>query len=529
MKSRLGLSIFLPLLVLVLAASVACSQDREATPAARGLIPTVSPVEPARPLTADERAAISEFASQRQTIDGEREQFYQEFGQWRADLTACHPSVAHEALREFATSFAVISENARNLPRTSSTKEIADLLISAAIAEEAAFRQLRDRWQPGNIVLLEAVELKRAEAGNAQSAVADLSLLLEEKFEDGPTADEVEEMEEFSDNFGEIADSWDDIHDDYAALVKRERRLKDAAIVAGYEQLIEQFKEIVSVINELTSTEVNEELIETLQDAAEAELATLEYLLESLTEAMSEPSDIPASKDASTPLSTPDIAVQVSFPAQSPEPPEEPATEPTTEPTQEAPAAPPEPAPPTPEPTKAPAAVSETSEEMGPSPEDELAEAVEQSESALAEVEQSIEEIVNDKSVENLEDFKDFNGEYLRFVDERNQFYEGFTDWRATDGGCDQVRVTQELTRFSRQAGELARKARDLPQSGYLVPVYALMVDASEREEGAFRTLANSWTPFATDVFKAVDEERVSANRLRQQANIALEELRSRP
>ena len=154
---------------------------------------------------------------------------------------------------------------------------------------------------------------------------------------------------------------------------------------------------------------------------------------------------------------------------------------------------------------------------------------MEQSEAALAEVEQSIEEIVNDKSAEYLEDLKDFDGEYLGFVDEWNQFYEGFTDWRATDGGCDQVEVTQELARFSRQAGELARKARDLPQSGYLVPVYTLMVDASEREEGAFRTLANSWTPFATDVFKAVDEERVSANRLRQQANIALEELRSRP
>ena len=43
------------------------------------------------------------------------------------------------------------------------------------------------------------------------------------------------------------------------------------------------------------------------------------------------------------------------------------------------------------------------------------------------------------------------------------------------------------------------------------------------------RALYNSWRPFAIDAFAAVDQERANADRLRQQANTALQELRARP
>ena len=513
MKLRFGFRIFLPILILALTSLAACSQDGDETPTPRGLLPAASPVESARPLSQEELTTIDEFASQQQSIDGEREKFYQEFDKWQSDLTACHPSAAREELREFAASFAAITESARNLPRTSSSKQLADLLIAAVNAEETAFRQLRDRWQPGNISLLEAVELKRAEAGNAQNAVADMSLELQEEFEEGPTADEVEEMEEFSKTFDDIADAWDDFHDDYAAFAKRESQLKADARAARYEELIGQFKEIVSTIGELTPTDINEELIKTLEDAAEAELFALEYLAESV----SGPAD---SQVVGAPVPTGAAATPSPAPDQTPEP----AGGANQEPAEEAPAAPTDPAPVT-----DPALASDDTQEMEPSPEEELAAAIEESEAALAEVDQSIEEIVNDKSAENLEDLKSFDVEYQGFVDEWNQFYEVFTQWRATGGGCDRVEVVKELARFSQQAGELARQARDLPQSGFFVPIYTLMTEAAEREAGAFRTLANSWTPFAVDVFKAVDEERVNSGRLRRQASIALEELLSRP
>jgi hypothetical protein len=486
MKLRFGFRIYLPVLILTLVALIACSQDGDETQAPQGLLPTQSPVEPARPLTGAERATIDEFASQQQSIGEEREQFYQEFDDWQANLTACHPSTAREALRDFAVSFGAITHSASDLPRTTSTMELADLLIDAANAEEAAFRQLRDRWQPGNISLLEAVEVKRAEAGRAQNEVADLSFQLQDEFEEGPTADEVEEMQEFSKTFDDIADAWDDFHDDYSTLVKKERRLEAEAGVAGYAQLIEQFSKIVSEIGELTPTDTSEELIETLQDASEIELEKLEYLAESLSEP-------PDSRSANTPVPTQVVTEGV---------PEASAGDPDA---------------------------SDGPQEIALSPAEELNAAIERSEAALEAVEKSIEEIVNDKSAENLEDLKGFGVQYRVFVHEWNQFYEGFSDWRATEGGCDRVEAGMRLTEFSRQAGGLARQVRDLPQSGFLLPVYTLMVEAAEREEGAFRTLASSWTPYAVDVFKAVDEERVASGQLRRQASIALEGLRNRP
>ena len=498
MKLRFGFRIFLPILILALVALIACIQDGDETPAPQGLLPTQSPVEPTRPLTDAERATIDEFAGQQQSIGEEREQFYQEFDDWQANLTACHPSTARESLRDFAVSFGTITDSARYLPRTTSTKDLADLLITAANAEETAFRQLRDRWQPGNLSLLEAVELWRAEAGHAQNAVTDLSFQLQEEFEEGPTADEVEDMEEFSKTFDDIADAWGDFHDDYSNLVKKERRLEAEARVAGYAQLIEQFSEIVSEIGELTPTDTSEELIETLQDAAEIELEKLEYLAESLSEP-------PDSKSADIPVPTPAPAARTSS---------EESTQVVTEGVPEASAGDPD--------------ASDGPQEIALSPAEEFNAAIEESEAALEEVEKSIEEIVNDKSAENLEDLKGFGLQYRVFVHEWNQFYEGFSDWRATDGGCDRVEAGMRLTEFSRQAGRLARQVRGLPQSGFLLPVYTLMVEAAEREEGAFRTLASSWTPYAVDVFKAVDEERVASGQLRRQVSIALEELRNR-
>jgi hypothetical protein len=73
------------------------------------------------------------------------------------------------------------------------------------------------------------------------------------------------------------------------------------------------------------------------------------------------------------------------------------------------------------------------------------------------------------------------------------------------------------------------RKVRDLPHSGYLLPIYTLFVDAVEGEKGAMRALRNSWQPFTVDPFIAVERERDNASRLRREANIALQELRNRP
>ena len=464
------------------------------------------------------------------------EEFYQDFDKWRTDLTSCHPNTARETLREFAASFASITDNARNLPRASVTQEMADLLISASLAEEAAFRQLRDRWQPGNVSLLEAVERKRTESVRTQNSVADMSLQQQEELEDGPTASEVKEMEEFSDTFDDIWDEWDDFNDDYARFAKREHRLNDEDLAAGYADLVVQFMEVVASIEALTPTEITEDLIESLLDAAEEQLEALEYFVESLSE-IAEPM-APATPMPTTALPEPAPAPAAPVPTEAVA---EPGEDPTggAMPGQEQPeqGPPPEPqptSPPEPQPTPPPAMTVVSSPQQAdakedlPSPREELEAAIEESVAILDGVEQDIEEIADDKSAEHLEDLMDFDIEFGVFVEGWNRFHEDFIRWRATDGECDRVEVARELALFTQRSGELARMVRDLPQHGFLLPVYTLTVEAAEREAAAIRTMASSWTPFAIDVFKPVDEERVNAGRLRRQADIALAELRAR-
>ena len=534
MKLRSKFHLFLPILLLLLVAMAACSQDDNmSTPLA---LPAAAPTEAPRPLTSDERAAIGEFETQLQTINDEWERFYSDFDDWRAGLTACHPNAAQSALASGVETYGAAVESARGLPRTAATRALADLVITSAEAEETALRQLRDRWQAGNISLFEMVEQRRDESALAHNSVTDMSLELRVQLEDGPTFAEVAEMEAFSRTFDSIADDWDDFHDDYAAFAKRESKLEEEERAAGYQQLVDQLAAIMSAINERETSDVNEDLVDALQEAAEDEVAALQFLadfppdLTSETTEENDPAEAPrkaAAGESAAPAAQPQAALPPQTPPAS-------AAAPADVPAQEAPATPAQAAPgtpPAPSAQVAPGTPASESEKQpsSTSPIGELKAAIYETESLLESLEQSIDAIVNDKSAQSLEDLDEFDDQFNLFVEQWGQFYEDYSEWRATDGGCDRVEVGEVLSEYNQQAGELARMVDDLPQSGFLLPVYTLTVDAAERESGAIRTLANSWTPFAVDAFKAADDERVNSARLRRQASIALAELNSRP
>lgn len=533
----LGFRLLLPILLLAMAAvfqaGIACTDDNNQTPPngfqEGGLRPTIQPVEPATPLSADELAAVQQFEDAMQAVEADWDSFYQEFDSWRSGLTSCHPNSAREALREFAASFDAVTEAARNLPRTPTTGELADLVIAATDAEGTSLRNLRDRWQGGNIAFFEAVEQNRAESGLTHNTAVDMSLAMQEELRDGPTLDEIGEMEAFSESFDAVADAWDDFHDGYAAFARRESRIDEVEVAAGYERLLGELREILAAIEGLPGSDINEDMIERLQDAAEDELELLEFLSEF------PPEFGDAEEDDSERAATPEpVARTVSVPAQQPTATPE-ATEDDGEGEGESPQAAQQSeqlALSQPEPANGPSVEitgEESAEQEGEiSPREELAATIKGTEATLEELEQSIAEFIEDDSARQLEDLQAFDEELAGFVDTWNQFYEGFTEWRFSEGGCDRVAVSEDLVQFGRQAGELAAAVRDLPQSGPLVSVYSLVAEAAEREAGAFRTLSNSWTPFAVDVFKAVDDERVNAGALRRQASIALEELRNR-
>ena len=175
----------------MLAAAAACSRTPTSQPV---ILPTASPaVQPAAPLSAGELMAMDTFAKEQQAIGQEWDKLHEEFDLWRAGLISCHRSSVHVALQDFAVSFNNVTEQARELPRASHTRELADMLIAAAEGEETAFRQLRDRWQPNNVALFEVVETRRSETGRAQKGVEDLAIELRETFE----KIDAEEVEEF--------------------------------------------------------------------------------------------------------------------------------------------------------------------------------------------------------------------------------------------------------------------------------------------------------------------------------------------
>ena len=269
------------LVLLAIALAGACTQDREDA-AREAPIPPTRTVESQRPLTSEERAAVADFSTQLQTIEGGWELFYEDFDTWMSDLTECLPSTAQERLREFGAAYTGVADAGRNLPRTATTNEPADLIAEAADQEETSFRHLRDRWQPGNVALFEAVEQARVGGASAQNDVRDLVAAKQDELEEGPSAAEVAEMEEFSDDFDEIADAWDDFHDGYVALAKRESRLESEVLLQRYDELVVQFSAVVLSIEDLQPSDITDDLIDMLLDVAEAELDALKFLAESV-------------------------------------------------------------------------------------------------------------------------------------------------------------------------------------------------------------------------------------------------------
>ena len=136
--------------------------------------------------------------------------------------------------------------------------------------------------------------------------------------------------------------------------------------------------------------------------------------------------------------------------------------------------------------------------------------------------------LVDDDPKEKLAEIENFDAPYKSLLVRWDAFHQDYLDWRKTDGGCDRTDVLQSLDQFNLRTGELGREVRRLPQSSYLLPMYNALVEAAAREEGAIRALRNSWRPFAVDAFKAVDQERLNADRLRRQAGIGLQGLHDR-
>lgn len=464
MKVRLGSLVPLLLVSLLLAALAACSDTAGTPPPAAP--PDAPPASTVEPLSPGDRMAMDAFAEQRQTIDEEWDRLHRDFDEWRAGLTSCHRSSVHEALQGFAAGFAEITAQAGDLPRATVTREIADVVIAAAEDEEAAFRRLRDRWQPDDVSLFEQVEQRRADSAAAQRHAEDRTLELREQLEAAARPGERAALMRFSDALDAIGNDWNGFHDDYAGLQEAAVHLDPFAVIAELDQLIVQFDAVVEAVSGLSAEGATEGVARTLQAAAAAEREALLAVHARMQE---------------------NLAALVEGQSQLPHP-------------------------------------------TGPTGSllDEMEAIFEESEAVLEQVDRTVRLLIDDDPEDTLAEVGNFEVRYAALVAKWDAFHERYTGWRTTDGGCDRTEVLRSLDAFNLRMGDLGREVRSLPRSGYLLPMYNLLVEAVEREEGAIRALRNSWRPFSVDAFKTVDQERVTADRLRREAAVGLQELRAR-
>ena len=495
MKPRLGSYIILTAVISTLAVALACGDSGTPKVAAPVALPTEAPPLQPEPLSASDLEALDQFDTRQKAAGRSWDRFHQELDQWRAGLTACHGSSVRRALQDFAVGFNAVTERARDLPRASVTSEMADTLIAATEAEAAAFRQLRDRWQPNSPSLFEAVERQRVEAGHARNQVHDQATALREDLERLADPQERRILEDFSEAVNLLRDDWEEFHDDYADLLREAAATDKTALLVDLPRLIQQFGAISTAITRLPTAHAVQEIVKTLEDTADAELRALTNLYRVVALAAQQAAQADDDSDAE----------------QAGEGDEQNGSQGQNG-------------------RQGPNGAG-PAEESGPDIGPFLVAvntAIVVAETTLKEVSRDIHQALDQTAARDLERVRAFIGDSGDLVADWKAFYERYDEWRRTEGGCDREAVLQSLVQFNTRIVELGRQVRDLPQSGYLLPIYNLLVQAVEREEGAIRALRNAWQPFTVDAFIAVDRERDNANRLRREANIALQELRDR-
>ena len=477
-----------PLLTLGLLAALALAACTQPEAADSETPPTEAPPIAAMPTMPAQEIPVSDFVGKYEAISEEWDLFHDDFDRWNAGLSSCHPNAMHLALNDFAVSFNSVTRQARDLTRGSTSGELADLLIAAAEEEEAAFRQLRDRWQPNNVSLFENVEQQRTKSSQAQKSAEDRAIELREGFEDTADPDAVAE---FQAAFDPIKADWETLHDDYETLQKDADTLGAEDVIEGLESHVKRLESIADAIDELPELEEAEDTVKALKGAVADETEAFEAAIES-TKAGGSKSDEKAASD------TGDDAESEGG--------EEDATG-----------------------SEGDGETEGESEAGAKLPDFKPLEAsVEASAESVKEADDTIDDLADPDAEKGLVELATFDAEYQRLLRSWNAFNEGYNGWRKDDGGCDRTEVVAELEQYSLRITKLARDVRTLPSSGYLLPIYTLLTEAVDKDENAVRALRYTWQPFALDSFKAVHQERINSHSLRREAEIAVQELQRR-
>ena len=507
------------ILILLLAGALACTPQEPASATPEVVLSNNPDSDSgAMPVAAVDRELTQEFATTQQAINEDWDQFHADFDRWRAGLTACDRSAALAALRGFGGGFSDITEQARDLPGEGIARDLPIKAVEAATLEEAALRQLRDNWQPGNVALLEQVQEARSQAS---LLLRETSIAIDE-LEELDKPEDQEAAEEFSDAFTSVDADWDAFHDAYETLLDDQYELGAAEMVERLKALIDELELIEDALDDLPSEAVTDDIAEALTAAVSEEAKGLKVLLGAFSRlaraeaAVMVPAAVivPANGDEEEGESEngaagsdmiPDV-VSNGAPASTPMP--VPTPTPTPMPT------------PTPTPYQAAPAPADNSDLF-----DAMDEQVDNSNRVRKKAKRDLDDLIEGVSEEDKEALAAFTAAFDRLMGELDDFHEDYDGWILTEGDCDRAKAAAALGQFSQRFSELGTRVRGLSQAPYLRPASDLLAEAVGREEAALRSLRNTWAPFENDVYRGLDQERTNAENLRRLAGRRTQEV----
>ena len=568
MKTKLAKYLFIAqaAIILVLMAGIAACTS-EPTDTTREAAPSQQPATGAdsmpRPvvISAD---VVSEFAASQAAINEDWDQFHVDFDRWRAGLIACDRTAAEAALRVFASDFGEITQQARQMPGKGIARNLPDDVISAATAEETSLRLLRDQWQPGDPTLLEETQSQRA---SAAALLRTTEIAIDELQEmDDPEDREI--AKEFSAALEPVDEAWETFYDSYADLGDQYLDLTLDEIVSRLRVLADDQEEIVAAIRDIPSDKVTDPVQDPLIEAAELEEEALGDLLDAFRKA-ARAENAQESEENGENGSAASTANGENGEATESEGSEEPAATETEAETDTGNGPPQEPAgnaatnavdlgqaphrsgpntqggasgPPAmppgatqsapPEPDSDPGtngSANMDSEDMDYSVHfDTFEDVLDETRPVRRKAGRDLEDLLEGFSEQDREALADFTAAFASLMADWDDFHAEFDDWVRTEGDCNRASAVAELNDYNRQFSDLSSRVRELSQASYLRPSSDLLSEAVDREGAALRSLASTWAPYESDVYRGLDEERSNADKLRRLAARRTQELMER-
>ena len=501
---------------------------------------------------------VSDFASSQDSINADWDQFHVDFDKWRAGLTACDRTAVESALREFASDFAAITQQARGLPGKGIARELPDDAIAAANGEEASLRLLRDKWQPGNPALMEQTQSERANA----AALLRSTQIEVDKLQEMDDPEDREIAKEFAEELAAVDEDWDAFYDSYNALADEQLDLDAAEIVTRLRELVSDHEDVLFALEDIPSDKVTDAVQEPLIEAAESEADALEELVDAMRreargngesdngdesepstdssveepeangEAMSEgpEPDLPDPGSVSAPGTSneglqghlnnvlADGPASIDSPADIAGAIESLVTSPFPVPTNQ----------------QGQAQESEDSSESGGEIADytehfdTFEDTLDDTRGIRRKAGRDLEDLVEGFSESDRNDLSEFVTAFRALMRDWDSFHEDFDTWVRTEGDCNRASAITSLNQYSQRFNELGTRVRNLSQASYLRPSSDLIVEAANREGAALRSLANTWAPYESDVYRGLDEERSNADNLRRLAIRRTQELMER-